>query len=203
MDMILNYLREEMKKSLTPSRFQHTLGVSYTAANLAMRYKVDMNDALIAGLLHDNAKYVTDAELIQVCEKNGLTISAIERKNPYLLHSKVGAVRAKNLYGIKNEDILNAITYHTTGRPGMTNLEKLIFVADYIEPNRRIIPNLELIRNEAYVDLDKTVYLILANTLSYLMNTKELNSIDQTTIDSYEYYKEIVGPVDTELEKNE
>ena len=189
MDKNLQALQEEMKKILKPSRYEHTLGVAYTAANLAMRYETSIEDALIAGLLHDNAKYVRDEDMIRICEENHLEISELERKNVYLLHSKVGAVFARDQYGIQNEDILNAIIYHTTGRPGMTTLEKIIFVADYIEPNRKMIPNLGLIRREAYIDLDKTVELILSNTINYLLETKRKEDIDQATIDTYEYYK--------------
>ncbi len=189
MDNYLQTLQGEMKKVLKQSRYEHTVGVAYTAANLAMRYEASMEDALVAGLLHDNAKYVIDSELIRLCEENHLVISELERKNPYLLHSKAGAVLARLKYDIRNEDILNAITYHTTGRPGMTVLEKIIFVADYIEPNRRIIPNLDAIRREAYINLDRTVAMILSNTLAYLMKTKKKEDIDQATIDSYDYYK--------------
>lgn len=189
MDDRLQFLREEMSKILKPSRYEHTVGVAYTAANLAMRYQASIEDAYIAGLLHDNAKYVAKEELLRICEENHLPISEIERKNVYLLHSKAGAIKARDFYGIEKEDILNAITYHTTGRPGMSTLEKIIFVADYIEPNRRIIPNLDKIRNEAYLDLDKTVAWILSNTIHYLLETKSKEDIDQTTIESYEYYK--------------
>ena len=190
MDELLKSLRDDMKKILKPSRYEHTLGVAYTAANLAMRYEASIDDAIIAGLLHDNAKYVSDNELIRICEENQLEISPLERKNAYLLHSKAGAIRARDIYSIENVDILNAITYHTTGRPGMSILEKIVFVADYIEPNRRIIPNLNTIRKEAYQDLDKTVAMILSNTISYLRETKELEDIDRATIDSYEYYRQ-------------
>ena len=190
MDDRLQFLREEMSKILKPSRYEHTIGVAYTAANLAMRYQVSIEDAYIAGLLHDNAKYVAKEELLCICEENHLPISEIERKNVYLLHSKAGAIKARDLYGIEKEDILNAITYHTTGRPGMSTLEKIIFVADYIEPNRRIIPNLDKVRKEAYLDLDRTVAWILSNTISYLLETKSKEDIDQTTIESYEYYKQ-------------
>ncbi len=189
MEENLQLLQEEMKKILKPSRYEHTLGVAYTAANLAMRYEASIEDALIAGLLHDNAKYVSDEDMIRICQENHLHISELERKNVYLLHSKVGAVLARDQYGVQKEDILNSILYHTTGRPGMTTLEKIIFVADYIEPNRKIIPNLDLIRREAYIDLNKTVELILSNTINYLLETKRKEDIDQATIDSYEYYK--------------
>lgn len=189
MEELLSELREAMQKELKKSRFEHTNGVAYTAANLAMRYEASIEDALIAGLLHDNAKYVNADELVRLCEEHAIEITAIERKNPYLLHSKAGAIIAKETYHITKQEILDAITYHTTGRPGMTTLEKIIFVADYIEPNRKSIPNLDRIRKEAYRNLDNTVALILKNTLGYLQKTKKKEDIDEMTIESYEYYK--------------
>lgn len=189
MEDFLNELRQAMQKVLKPSRYEHTNGVAYTAANLAMRYEVSIDDALIAGILHDNAKYVDTEELIRLCEENDIEITVTESKNPYLLHSKAGAVIAKERYHVTKQEILDAIMYHTTGRPGMTTLEKIIFVADYIEPNRKSIPNLDRIRKEAFLNLDKTVALILYNTLQYLMATKEKADIDEMTIKSYEYYK--------------
>ncbi|WP_286816505.1 bis(5'-nucleosyl)-tetraphosphatase (symmetrical) YqeK [Bacteroides sp. Phil13] len=193
MNQLLHNLREDMQSILKPSRFEHTMGVAYTAANLAMRYDVSMEDAYTAGLLHDNAKYMEGDAMLALCKENEQTVSATEQRNPYLLHAKAGAILARDKYGIENEDILNAITYHTTGRPGMTSLEKIIFVADYIEPNRTVIPGLDIIRQEAYVDLDHTVYLILVNTLKYLKATKDKSDIDTMTVASYDYYKNIMS----------
>ncbi len=185
-------MQKEMQNILKPSRYEHTMGVAYTAANLAMRYDVSMEDAFVAGLLHDNAKYMEGDDMLTLCSDNHLTISQTERKNPYLLHAKAGAILARDRFGIENEDILNSITYHTTGRPGMTALEKIVFVADYIEPNRTVIPNLDIIRQEAFVDLDRTVYLILVNTLKYLRATKDKSDIDSMTVASYDYYKQFM-----------
>lgn len=179
-------LRKAVKEAQTSKRFEHTKGVEYTSAALAMRYGAPLEDALVAGLLHDCAKCLTDQKLLSICEKHHLTITEAEKESPFLLHAKVGAYLAEHKYGVKNQDILNAICYHTTSRKGMSLLEKIIFVADYIEPGRKEAVNLTYIRKLAFQDLDKAVLKILEDTLEYLeaLNKKT----DPTTRESWEYY---------------
>ena len=108
---------------------------------------------------------------------------------PFLLHAKLGAYVASSKYDIKDEEILTAITYHTTGRPGMSLLEKIVYISDYIEPMRDKAPNLPKVRKIAFEDLDECMYEILKDTLEYLEeNPKE---IDSTTRDAYVYYKDL------------
>ena len=164
----LKKLKKAMKKEQDAKRFEHTIGVEYTAAALAMRYDCDIRKAQAAGLLHDCAKCLTDEKRLSICEKNGIPITEAERRSPFLLHAKVGAYLAKEKYGITNQDILNAIQNHTTGRRGMSLLEKIIFVADYIEPGRKQAPNLAEIRKLAFVNLDSALLTILEDTLTYL-----------------------------------
>ena len=109
----------------------------------------------------------------------------IERRNPFLLHAKVGEFLAKEKYGITNPDILNAIRFHTTGRENMSLLERIVFVADYIEPGRRQAPNLAEIRQLAFTDLDAAMLKILEDTLSYLKATG--GELDPMTEITYEY----------------
>lgn len=181
-------LRKEMKKVQDTKRFEHTLGVAYTAAALAMRYGEDIRKAQVAGLLHDCAKCLSDEKLLRICEKNNLSISEIERRNPFLLHAKVGAVLACKKYGIADEDIIHAIYNHTTGRPQMSTLEKIIFIADYMEPGRKNAPNLEKIRKMAFVDLDETLCHILNDTMEYLKRSG--GEIDPATETTRKYYCE-------------
>ena len=105
-----------MEKVQDAKRFAHTLGVEFTAAALAMKYQADVTDAQIAGLLHDCAKCLTDEKRVSICEKHRIPMTDIERRNPFLLHAKVGEYLAREKYGITNPDILNAIRFHTTGR---------------------------------------------------------------------------------------
>lgn len=179
-------IETKLKKVLSEKRYEHTLGVSFTSVCLAMKYGEDIDKARIAGLLHDCAKYLDDDKLISLCKKYDLGISESEKKSPYLLHGKVGALIARKKFQIEDEDIINAITYHTTGRIGMSLLEKIVFIADYIEPQREEIPNLALIRKTAFEDIDLCLIKIFENTFNYLKaNNKE---IDSTATEAYDYY---------------
>lgn len=181
----LRKLRKKMEKVQDAKRFAHTLGVEFTAAALAMRYQADVTDAQIAGLLHDCAKCLTDEKRVDICEKHQIPMTEIERRNPFLLHAKVGEYLAREKYGITNPDILNAIRFHTTGRENMSLLEKIVFTADYIEPGRRQAPNLADIRQLAFTDLDAAMLKILEDTLSYLKATG--GELDPMTEITYEY----------------
>lgn len=180
-------IRKKMEKTLDPKRFEHTLGVAYTAAALAMCYQVDINKAQTAGLLHDCAKCLNDEKKLSICEKHNVKITEIEQRNPFLLHAKAGSFIAMKKFHIHDRDIINAILNHTTGRPGMSQLEKIIYIADYIEPGRKQAPNLTEIRRLAFQDLDLALLKILSDTLDYL---KECGTeIDPMTQKTYEYYK--------------
>ena len=155
--MDLKKIRKAMEKTLDAQRYEHTLGVSYTAAALAMRYGADIRKAQLAGMLHDCAKCLTNEKKFQICEKHNISINDAERKNPSLLHAKVGSFLAMEEYHVTDPDVINAILNHTTGRPGMSVLEKIVYIADYIEPARKQAPNLGEIRRLAFEDLDKAL----------------------------------------------
>lgn len=180
---------EKLQKKLKNKRFIHTIGVAYTAANLAYRYNEDSKLAFRAGLLHDCAKYMNDEEMLKFCKKNNIEISDVEKVNPGLLHAKAGEYIARNDYGESDEGVLSAIRWHTTGRVGMSLLEKIVFVADYIEPNRNMDVELELIRQTAYSDLDKCITIIYENTLKYIKGSNK--HLDPTTTSAYEYYRSL------------
>ena len=179
-------IRKAMEKALDPKRYEHTLGVAYTAAALAMRYGEDINNAILAGMIHDCAKCLTNEKRLIICEKYNIAINDAERKNPYLLHAKVGSFLAMKKYGVTDKDVINAILNHTTGRPGMSLLEKIIWIADYIEPGRKQAPNLALIRKLAFEDLDQAFLTALRDTLEYLHAGKmEVDNMTQRTYDFY------------------
>ena len=182
-------IRKSMEKTLDPKRYGHTLGVAYTAAALAMRYETSIKNAELAGLLHDCAKCMSDEKRISICEKHNITMNEIERRNPYLLHAKVGSYLAMEEYHVQDPDIIHAILNHTTGRPGMSLLEKIIFIADYIEPNRRQAPNLKEIRKLAFVDLDQAMFMVLGDILDYLESTG--GETDPMTRKTYDYFARI------------
>ncbi len=184
----LRKLRKSVEKVQDARRFEHTLGVEYTAAALAMRFGGDIEAARVAGLLHDCAKCLSDEKKLSICRKNHLSVTEVEKKNPFLLHAKVGACLARKKYGVENPDILNAIRNHTTGRKGMSLLEKIIFVADYIEPGRKHAPRLAEIRRLAFTDLDQVLVEILRDTLRYLESSD--GDIDPMTEETWRYYSQ-------------
>ncbi len=188
MDEKLNNIRKELYKELDKDRYYHTMGVMYTAASMAMSHDVELEKALYAGLLHDCAKCISDANKLKMARKYGLKISKTEEENPGLLHAKLGAYLAREKYKIKDQDIINAIASHTTGRPDMSTLEKIVYIADYIEPGRRPLPNMPELRPLAFRDLDLCLYRILEDSVKYLETSNK--PIDPSTKETYLYYKE-------------
>lgn len=182
-----------LQKVLDSHRYVHTMGVMYTAASLAMRYNENLEKSMLAGLLHDCAKGYSNKKKLELCRQFFLPISDAEEKNPGLLHAKLGAYLAETQYHVHDEYILDAIRYHTTGRPNMTLLDKMVYVADYIEPHRCEAPNLAEIRQLAFQDIDKCLYRILEDSLDYLKTSKEV--VDPMTQQTYNYYKEHIKEV--------
>ena len=184
---ITQNLRKQLEKELKPDRFDHTLGVAYTAANMAFIHGADAEKALVAGFLHDCAKSLSHDEQVKVCEKNGIDMTEVERKNHSLLHAKVGVYIAKTQYDIDDPEILDAIRWHTTGRENMALLEKIIYIADFIEPNRKPLENMNEIRKEAFTDLDRCLAHILHDSVIYLRTIGK--EVDDVTSKAYEFYK--------------
>lgn len=182
-------IQNEVKASLKKSRFQHTMGVVKTAVQLAEIYGCDRKKAKYAALLHDCAKHLPDPDKIEMCRENNLPVSPAEMENPSLLHAKCGAILARETYGIEDEDILHAITVHTTGVPDMSLLDQIIFVADYIEPGRDSAPHLDELRKMALTDLDRTTWRILEDTVSYL-SENHASHMDPTTVAACQFYRE-------------
>ena len=188
-EISLKELRKEIEKSQDEKRFEHTLGVAYTAAVLAMCHDENVEKAKIAGLLHDCAKCISDEKKIKLCQKAHMEITEVELRNPFLLHAKAGVCLARDKFGVQDEDILNAILYHTTGRPDMSRLEKIIYIADYMEPSRKQAEDLPDVRRLAFQDLDECMYKILADTLAYLEENPK--DIDNATKDAFLYYRDL------------
>lgn len=179
--------QKKIKREMDEDRYEHTLGVMYTCAALAMRYEYDIQKAQLAGLLHDCAKCIPNGKKLKLCEKHNIQMTEIERRNPFLLHAKLGAFLSMHQYGITDREIVSAILNHTTGKPNMSLLDKIVYVADYIEPRRNKAPNLAKVRKLAFEDLDQALYQILSDTLSYLDSGS--GEVDDMTMKAYEYYK--------------
>ncbi len=184
--MKLTEIEKKVRKELDKERYRHTMGVMYTAASLAMAHGGDLEKAMYAGLLHDCAKCIPNDKKMQLCIKNKIEITPSEQKSPFLLHAKLGAFLAREQYGVKDLEVLHAIRVHTTGAPYMNLLDKILYIADYIEPNRDKAPNLPRVRIAAFQDLNETMKLILQDTLHYLKEGK--GEFDPMTIKAYEYF---------------
>lgn len=187
-EVILN-LRNDLKEKLSPQRYEHTISVSFICTALAMRYGADLEQSELAGLLHDCAKYYGDGNIIKKCEKQNIFLTSDELKAPVVLHAKYGAWLAEHKYGIEDKEIIDAIRWHTTGRPDMSLLEKIVFTADYIEPRRDKAADLPVVRSVAFIDLDECVYIILKGTLEYLEGKGYF--VDSMSVQAYDYYKKI------------
>lgn len=179
-------LQHKIEKKLDAYRYEHTLGVMYTAGALAMRHRVDLDEALLAGLLHDCAKCYPDEKKLELCEKYDVLLTDIERQNTALIHAKLGAVLAREKYDVESEAVCRAIATHTTGAPAMDKLQQIVFIADYIEPHRDRAGRLDEIRYMAFEDLDATCRMILTDTLTYLSDSPKM--VDPMTKETYDYY---------------
>lgn len=182
-------MEKKLSRYLDEDRFHHTLGVMYTCASLAMVYGYDIKDAQCAGLLHDSAKCIPNKKKLKICHQQKIEITDFEKNHPFLLHAKLGAYIAKAKYGVTDENILSSIRFHTTGKPDMNLLEKIVYIADYIEPARYKAPRLEEIRKLAFIDLDECLYEILKDSVGYL--EEDPSNMDVMTIKAYEFYKEL------------
>ena len=183
----LERIQKKLTKYLDRDRFFHTLGVMHTSACLAMAYDYDMNDAECAGLLHDCAKCIPNKKKLKMCDDNGVELTEFERSHPFLIHAKLGAFIAGKHYGVSDPEILSAITWHTTGKPEMSLLEKIVYIADYIEPMRCKSPDLPQIRKMAFEDLDECMYLVLKSTVTYLGD--DPSNVDPISLRAYDYYR--------------
>ncbi|HIR85749.1 MAG TPA: nicotinate (nicotinamide) nucleotide adenylyltransferase, partial [Candidatus Limivicinus faecipullorum] len=148
----LTWLRRQVIPLLSSQRIAHTAGCEHEAVQLAKLWGEDPEKAAVAGILHDSTKNLSYDEQLILCDKYGIILDNAQRENPKLLHAITGAALAKDRFGV-SEEISQAIRWHTTGKPDMNTLEKIIYLADYIEPTRDF-EGVERLRELAYEDLD-------------------------------------------------
>ena len=168
-----------IRKKLKKKRYEHCLRVEKMALKLAERYGLEEKDAQTAALLHDLAKSMSDQDLLAAAGNYGLAVDTVRRMKPDLLHGPVAAEMMKRDLEIVDEDVLNAVRYHTTGRAGMSELEKIIYLADLTEEGR-IFPGVDELREIAFRDLDLGMQKGVSDTLLYLMKRQypiHVNSI--------------------------
>lgn len=164
---IYENIKSEIKLLLPEKRFEHSLNVEKEAVNLAKVYGCDIDKARLAAIAHDYAKSYQDQELIKMAQYYGIKIDEIQLHSPQLLHGPVAACILSEKMGVKDQDILNAVTYHTTGRINMSLLEKIIYLADVIEPGR-YFPGINEIRNTALNNIDYSLLMACNSTLVYI-----------------------------------
>lgn len=177
---------EKLGDYLPEKRIRHSLGVAKAAVKLCEFRGCDKEKAEIAAILHDTAKYVKFADVGGYCEKYGIELDELEKESTALSHSVVGSYIAKYEFGIEDEEILGAIRYHTTGKPGMTALEEVIFLADLIEENRDY-EGVESLRELAYSGMvDEAIIKSIDNTIKVVMSKKA--PLHTRTVETRNFY---------------
>ncbi|MCM1363491.1 MAG: bis(5'-nucleosyl)-tetraphosphatase (symmetrical) YqeK [Faecalibacterium sp.] len=171
---------------LKEKRYIHSLNVADSAVYLAEKYGGDRDKAYIAGLLHDVTKNEIPDNQLQMLTDNGIILSQTELNNPKLWHAMSGAVYAEKVLGITDKEILGAIRYHTTGKAGMTLLEKIVYIADYISAERDY-EDVDVMRELADESLDKAALYALKFSLKSLSKKEKLIHTD-----SVEFYNELI-----------
>ncbi len=179
-DLYISFL----KKHLSKERFLHTLAVEKEAISLAERYNVDIEKASLAGLLHDCAKGFSDEELVRLAISYNIPLSVWDLSSPQILHAPVGSIFAREYFGIKDRDILSAIWKHTTGDREMSTLDKIIFIADYIEYHRDF-PGVSYLREIVKKDIDRAILFAINLTIGYIMRNNQM--IHPKTVEVWNY----------------
>lgn len=162
-----------LKENLPQERLLHSLGVMKTAKTLAGIYGADEYKAQVAGLLHDCARGMSFEHQLIMSKNFGILLDDIQKREKALIHGPLGATLAREIYKITDEEIIHAIRIHTTGDIGMSCLDKIIFVSDFIEPGR-CFPGVENLREKAFSDLDDAVLAAFNSTIGYIIDKGSL-----------------------------
>jgi len=163
-------ISSKLKENLDEERFAHSLNVMNESVKLAQTYGANIEDAAIAGLLHDCGRFFKTDVIAEETKKLGISISKMEKANPKLLHSRVGVYIARKVFGIKKKDILNSIASHTYGREKMSLLEKIVYIADHIEKDR-LYKEVHMLRKLAYTNIDIAILKSLDITIVHLIKS--------------------------------
>lgn len=181
--MTIDEMRRELQSRLKKNRFAHSIGVANTAVQLAKKFGADEEKAYIAGLLHDCAREFENESLPDEARKRGIKIGEVEKFMPLLLHAYIGAEMARDVYGVDDEEIFSAIYRHTVGAKNMSALDKIIYFADMIEPNRDY-PGVEKLRAlpETSDNLDEIILTALNESIIFV--AQKNSPIHPDTIDA-------------------
>ena len=162
-------IKAELSKILSEKRYVHSLGVADEAKKLACKYGVDENRAYLAGLVHDCAKEVPPQDMEGILKtKYGVSVDSMSKLTPKILHGVLGACEAQSKFGIYDPEILDAVKYHTTGKGNMSMLAKIVYIADYIEPNRDF-DGVDELRRLAYTNIDEAIIKGIDDTIADLI----------------------------------
>lgn len=190
MDLFLKY-EAELKTALITNerRFWHSISVALTAVNLADVYGANKDECLVSGLLHDYCKALTLDELLSWCKEYNVELTEEDKLSDGCIHGFLAAKVCKDKYNI-NDNIYDAIYYHTCGRPNMTILEKIIYMSDFIEPLRRFRDKIEDVRKLTYTNIDAAIVIATEMSLDFLKRKDKY--IHSNTIKTHEYYKNLI-----------
>lgn len=184
--MTIEQIKTELKTKLKQSRYEHSLSVADTAKELATQCGADADKAYLAGLLHDCAKNYSSDEMFELIDKYSIDLDPVAQKSFGLLHAFVGAYEARAMCGI-DEEIFDAIYYHTVGKADMPLLTKIIYLADAIEPMRDF-PGVEHLRDVAKCDIDRAVLEYTDMTIKFVLN--QGNLLHPSAVETRNFYLE-------------
>ncbi len=175
--MIKSWMHDKLKRDIGEARYKHSIGVMNTSIELAKRYHCPVEEAALAGFLHDCGKLKEKINLLKTADDFDIILDNVMRNNVELIHGPLGEQIAIKEYHITNKDVLNAIRYHTTGREDMSLLEKIVYIADIIEPGRSF-EGVDKIRQLTYKDIDLGLLYAINRTIIFVIQRGELVHLD-------------------------
>ena len=188
----------KLKKELDHQRYEHTLGVEETARAMARVFGVDEEQAALAGLLHDCAKCMPLAQMLKAAKRED--VDDVMKESKALMHAVAGRCVAASVYNVRDEAVLSAIRWHTTGCANMTTLDKIIYLADMIEPNRKPFDGLQQLRELCMTDLDAAMHSALRMSLEYVR--KQGKTLHPDTLAALKTYEPQLNADQIEEEMN-
>ena len=186
--MTKEQMKDTLKTLLTDHRYTHSLGVTETAIKMADIFGADREKAEIAALLHDCAKQIPHNEQLRLCIEYNIPLDEVKKKELGLLHAELGAYLAQHEFGVTDPEILDAIRYHTLGRENMTDLEKILYLSDIIEPNRKHFDGIDELRSLCFTDLDRALLYGFGLTIAHTNRNRHI--LHNQTIEAEKYIRE-------------
>ncbi len=184
--MTLEAMEQKLAGMLTPARYTHSLGVMETAVKMAHRFGADPEKARLAGLLHDCAKDIDFDAMLPLCDKLGVALDPVKREQKGLIHADLGAKLLETEFGITDPEIIGAVKYHTLGRENMTDLEKILYLADMIEPNRRSYDGLEELRRLCKTNLNCAMLFGVERSIDHIRHKRK--KLHSQTLAAQQYF---------------